>query len=252
MLLEPKVFRGSISDFYYVEGYNNDATRWQPNAVKSWSTPGIVLHTSNLRESDSWLSILTESFGRVTALARSARNSRKRFMGGIDLLDCGVFQLAEGRSPEVPFILEALDQRETWLDLRSDLQKYSLASYCIELTLHFAQENDRDGAALFVPLHLTLRSINKSTERDHNMLFAVYYNLVMLNIGGFNVIDDSPRLEKSPELREWFSAMLEGNQAILPHNRPLLSQGLQLLAHYTQEIIGREVRSISAVLNSKS
>jgi hypothetical protein len=216
--------------------------------VNTYRTAGIVIRTTNVREADSFLTILTAELGRVSALARSARSSKKRFMGGFDLFDCGVFVLGAPKTASGPYIVEELGRREMWNGLREDLQKFTLASYCLEISLHFAQEGDPEGAALFLPLFRSLRSINSAEDAERSRLFAIYYNAVLLQLSGFNVIDDAPRLAENPELQQWLCEMLATDQAILPFNRSLLKDGFRFLGFYTQEIIGHEIRSLNVAM----
>ncbi|MFN8392198.1 MAG: DNA repair protein RecO [Bdellovibrionota bacterium] len=217
--------------------------------LKCCRTHGIVIKTVKLREADLFLTVLTADHGRLTVLARNIRNSRKRFMGGIDLFDCGSFDLGLPQKAHGPYTLQNLDSRESWPALRNNLQKYSLASFCLEVTLHFAPEDDIDAASLFPPLYRTLRSINSADSAEKATLFALYYNLFLLSISGYNVVEDGARLNRLPELKHWLSEMLRNELPIMPFERPLLKQGLQLVALFTQEIIGRQIQSLnSAVL----
>jgi len=93
---------------------------------------GVVLRTTPLRESDLLVVLYTDRHGRVTAVARGARKSRRRFAGALSLLVLSRFQL--GRRPRGE--LWGLDSAEVvreWTQLSSDVVAVAHASYVAEL-----------------------------------------------------------------------------------------------------------------------
>ncbi len=212
--------------------------------MKSLLSPGIVLQSHPIREADIVFTVLTKDRGRLSVLARGVRRSQKRFMGGIDLFDCGVFDLALPRANQNLHPLEGLSQREFWGGLRTDLAKYGYACYCAEITLQFSHEGDLAAGEYFEPLYRTLRAISKSEIQDESALFLIYYNLRLLQIAGYNFADNAQRLQQDTLLYQWFSQMLSQQQPILPFDRGLLRVGFQALASYSQDTLGRALRSI--------
>jgi DNA repair protein RecO (recombination protein O) len=57
------------------------------------STPAIVLRAVNYGEADRVVTLFGRDIGRVSALARSARKSQRRFAGGLGLGAVGVAAL---------------------------------------------------------------------------------------------------------------------------------------------------------------
>jgi DNA repair protein RecO (recombination protein O) len=93
---------------------------------------GVVLRTTPLRESDLLVVLFTDRHGKVTAVARGARKSRRRFSGALSLLVLGRYQL--GRRPRGE--LWGLDGAEVvreWTQLSSDVVAVAHASYVAEL-----------------------------------------------------------------------------------------------------------------------
>jgi len=92
---------------------------------------GVVLRTTPVRESDLIVVLYTDTHGRVSAIARGARRSQRRFAGALQLLVLGRFQLAPGRGE-----LWSLDGAEIvrdWTRLASDVVAVAHASYVVEL-----------------------------------------------------------------------------------------------------------------------
>lgn len=93
---------------------------------------GVVLKTAPLRESDLLVTLYTETHGRLTAVARGARKSQKRFAGALQLLVLGRFQL--GRKPRGDlWSLEGADIVREWTQLATDVVAVAHASYVAEL-----------------------------------------------------------------------------------------------------------------------
>ena len=93
---------------------------------------GIVLKTTPLRESDLLLVLYTASHGRVSAVARGARKSQRRFAGALQLLVLGRYQL--GRRPRGElWSLESAEVVREWTQLASDVFAVAHASYVAEL-----------------------------------------------------------------------------------------------------------------------
>jgi DNA repair protein RecO (recombination protein O) len=93
---------------------------------------GVVLKTTPLRESDLLVVLYTSTHGRVTAVARGARKSQRRFAGALQLLVLGRYQL--GRRPRGELWgLDGADVEREWTQLASDVFAVAHASYVAEL-----------------------------------------------------------------------------------------------------------------------
>jgi len=93
---------------------------------------GVVLRTTPLRESDLLVVLYTDRHGRITAVARGARKSRRRFAGALSLLVLARYRL--GRPPRGELWgLEAADVVREWTQLSSDVVAVAHASYVAEL-----------------------------------------------------------------------------------------------------------------------
>ena len=93
---------------------------------------GVVLRTTPLRESDLLVTLYTDTHGRVSAVARGARKSKRRFAGALSLLVLGRYQL--GRRPRGELWgLESADVVREWTQLSSDVVAVAHASYVAEL-----------------------------------------------------------------------------------------------------------------------
>lgn len=93
---------------------------------------GVVLRTTPLRESDLLVVLYTDRHGRVIAVARGARKSRRRFAGALSLLVLARYRL--GRRPRGELWgLESAEVVREWTHLASDVVAVAHASYVAEL-----------------------------------------------------------------------------------------------------------------------
>jgi DNA repair protein RecO (recombination protein O) len=96
------------------------------------TTDAILLRSVAYGESDRVVTLLGRATGRVSALARGARKSVRRFGGGLGLGAMGQAALRERAGAEL-LGLEGFEVTEARLGLGSDLARTTHASYAIEL-----------------------------------------------------------------------------------------------------------------------
>lgn len=92
---------------------------------------GVVLRATPLRESDLVVTLFTDLHGQVSAVARGARKSKRRFSGALSLLVLGRYRL--GRSRGDLWTLESADVVREWTALSSDPVAVGHASYAAEI-----------------------------------------------------------------------------------------------------------------------
>ncbi|MBL9005815.1 MAG: DNA repair protein RecO [Myxococcales bacterium] len=93
-------------------------------------TAALVLRVTDYSESDRIVTLLTETHGKVSALARGAKKSRKRFGAALGLFGCGEATLRERRDL---WLLEELHAQRGFLRLGHELGRFSHACYACEL-----------------------------------------------------------------------------------------------------------------------
>jgi DNA repair protein RecO (recombination protein O) len=94
---------------------------------------GVVLRMTPLRESDLLVVLYTATHGRVSAVARGARRSHKRFAGALSLLVLGRYQLGRRSRGSELWSLEGAEVEREWTSLASDVVAVAHASYVAEL-----------------------------------------------------------------------------------------------------------------------
>ena len=93
---------------------------------------GVILRTTPLRESDLLVVLYTETHGRVSAVARGARRSQKRFGASLSLLVLGSYQLTRPARGDL-WSLDGAEVEREWLTMSADVLAVAHASYLLEL-----------------------------------------------------------------------------------------------------------------------
>jgi DNA repair protein RecO (recombination protein O) len=209
---------------------------------------GIVLGRSSIRESDQIVHILGEPLGKITALARGSKNSKRRFFGGLDILDCGRFTLSNPKDGQHIYTLEGLNDRITWSGIRSDLNSLILASHCLELSDKLCALEDPECAKLTKLLLRTLRSIDKGLKRNQSIAVATYFSVEILHSSGYNILDNN-EARISPDVNTWFTGMKESAAPRAPSQDDLTYKGLQQLVTYCELVIDSPLHAIKQLSN---
>jgi DNA repair protein RecO (recombination protein O) len=95
-------------------------------------TPAIVLRRVVYAEADLVVTLLGSETGRVSALARGARKSSRRFAGGLGMAATGEARLHERAGADL-MVLESFDASDDRAGLATDIAKAAHAAYAIEL-----------------------------------------------------------------------------------------------------------------------
>lgn len=95
-------------------------------------TPAIVLRRVAYGESDLVVTLLAPELGRVSALARSARKSSRRFAGGLEPGLAGEARLRERSGGEL-MSLEGFEARSARRGIAAELGRAAHAAYAVEL-----------------------------------------------------------------------------------------------------------------------
>jgi len=107
--------------------------------MKSTSTRAFVLRAVDFGESDRILHLLLPDAGRVTAIAKGARRSRRRFAGSLDLFQHLRVQIDRRRRGAMARLDQAVLLR-SFGALRVDPSRFAVGCYLLELLDRMAPE----------------------------------------------------------------------------------------------------------------
>lgn len=103
-----------------------------------FKTEGLVLRETEYKDNDKLLTVLTKDQGRMTFKARGVKSQTSKLKSGCQLLAYSEFLVFERQG--FCTVQEAVPL-ELFLELRSDLEKLSLASYFAQVAEIIAQED---------------------------------------------------------------------------------------------------------------
>lgn len=210
-----------------------------------FSDYAIVLRASPFREADIRISALTSQHGQLIAVAHGAKSSKKRFMGGIDLFDCGLIAFSHAGKENSILSLDCLGERIHWPHMRSDLLKYSAGVFLLEVTSHFAPEEDPEGAYLFPLLKDALSLIDSASAPEEVLSASIYYLLRSLNISGLHPLAGG--VPFAEETRAWLEDMLGAEHPLRAPAQTFYIQVLRQLGFYIEAFLGRKVNTLEGL-----
>jgi DNA repair protein RecO (recombination protein O) len=100
--------------------------------VTAHATSAIVLRAVSYGESDRVVTLLGRTTGRLSALARGARKSQRRFAGGLGLCSVGDISVRERSGAEL-LTLESFDVTSSHPSFGTDVARMAHAAYVAEL-----------------------------------------------------------------------------------------------------------------------
>ena len=124
----------------------------------------IVLKTHPSRESDLVVHLLCATRGKVCAIARGARRSKRRFLSGLDVFDRGVAELRDTRVSLSA--LEAMSPEGGFRHLRDGLGALSAGAVLVEAFDAMTVEDDTsDSKQFFASLDRSLEMLDTASKR---------------------------------------------------------------------------------------
>lgn len=97
------------------------------------ATPAFVLHARSYGESDRIVTFITEQTGKVTGIAKGARNSRRRFPGTLEPFVHVRVVFQQRPHTDLAFLVRC-ELIEPLRAFARDLDRYAAGSYLLELT----------------------------------------------------------------------------------------------------------------------
>jgi DNA repair protein RecO (recombination protein O) len=158
---------------------------------RNYQTRGIILKQTKLGEYDKIVTIFTQEFGKLKAVAKGACRPKSKLGGNVEPLTYSLMLLARGRN------LDIITQSQTingFLALKSDLWRMACGFYILELIDSFTVEGG-ENRPLF---DLLLDVLKQLSDPGGNEALLRYFELHLLHHLGYRpqlrrcVVCDSP------------------------------------------------------------
>jgi DNA repair protein RecO (recombination protein O) len=162
-------------------------------------TIGFILRSTDYRESDSILTVLTHRYGKIAFVAKGARRTDSKFTAALDLLTLSEFVFYEGENLK---LLKEATIVDDFRAVKRDYDRLEVAMEAIRLA-HLLIEDDHPDEAIFALLREGFSRLGRTQQV---LLWALAFKLRFLRALGV-----APRLGPcagcgkalTPEL--WFS-----------------------------------------------
>lgn len=158
-------------------------------------TLGIILKRKNFGEADRILTVLTERFGKISAIAKGSRKIKARLLGHLEPFMLIHFQLHEGKNFQ---IVTGAENEKVFENIQNDFKKTTRAFYLAELVDKFLGSDEKNPEVFRIFLD-ALKYLN-----DNNIdLMLRFFELKIIEESGFK-----------PEIRKCVHCgndLIEGN-----------------------------------------
>ena len=141
----------------------------------TYKTHGIIIKRRNFGEADRILSIFTEKYGKVTAIAKGVRKPLSKFGGHLELFYLTDFQLVEGRNLDIIVSAELVDD---FPDIRKNRSKFYQVFLISELINNLTSESD-SSQSIYILICQTLKNLNN----DKRFTLANFMAKILTEIG---------------------------------------------------------------------
>ncbi len=151
-----------------------------PRPERSFRCSALILQRRDFGEADRLLTLLTDTHGRLNAIAKGARKPNNTKTGHVELYTRTEMLIHKGRELD---IISQAEMTAPYLPLREDLQRGAFAAYVAELVLRFTADSDSESPSLFALVDSTLARL---CEPDADLRWAVrYFEVHLLALVGF-------------------------------------------------------------------
>jgi len=150
--------------------------------MSSYSTPAIVLRKIDYGEYDFVITLFTLKKGKVSVIAKSAKKSKKRFAGVLELFSIIDVVCNVGRRKGLPVLQEAT-LKYPFPNIRTSMLKTAYASYWAELINEWMESGQKQ-VQLYQLFQYVLRELDSS--RASEAALSILFQIKFLTISGLS------------------------------------------------------------------
>lgn len=144
---------------------------------------GIILRKQDYRESDRLFVIYTDELGKISAVAKGVRKIKSKMAGHLELFSIVNLMVAPGKTN---YQIAGAAREKNFLNIKSDLGKTVLASFCLEIVDVFTK-TDHSDLKIYELLLEILEIFNEAKIKSFLKLYALskFFVLKLLAILGW-------------------------------------------------------------------
>ena len=148
--------------------------------MTSSTTPAIMLRRIDFGDYDLILTFYTFDRGKVTAIAKAAKKSKKRFAGILELFSLLNIVYTSPRGGSLSVLQEA-SLISSYYKIRADIKKTAYASYWAELINSWAEDNEKN-EQLFILFKQLLFELDLGRVPDETL--SIVFQMRFLKLAG--------------------------------------------------------------------
>jgi DNA repair protein RecO (recombination protein O) len=142
-----------------------------------YSSKGIVLSSEDFGEADKYIQFFTREWGMITVLAKSARKSKRRYVGGLDIF-CHDEIFLRGDPRERPYLVE-LSVLNSFTGIRDSLERMMAGGKIVQWVRKLA-DVAQPMPLIYSLLGQTLALIEKTDSAERLEVLALLFKIKLL------------------------------------------------------------------------
>jgi len=135
---------------------------------------GIILNKKDYRENDRLFVIYTDELGKIEAAARGVRKIKSKMAGHLNYFSIIDLMVASGKNH---YQIASAEIDKNFLNLKSDLIKIILASYCLEIVDSFVKQEHKD-----LKIYELIEELLEVFNSEREIISDMYYFLAKVFI----------------------------------------------------------------------
>ncbi|THB75342.1 MAG: DNA repair protein RecO [Desulfobacteraceae bacterium] len=152
--------------------------------MSGFSTEAILLKKLEYGDHDLILTFFTRSMGKITAIAKNAKKSVKRFSGSLDLFSVNHIQCTyPKKKKDALLVLSHADLESPFEKIRLDILNTSYACYWLEM-VHSWLEEGKPQEPLYDLLLFALDALNSGSMPAPTI--SILFQIRFMSISGFS------------------------------------------------------------------
>jgi len=112
-----------------------------------YKAEGIILKSSEFQDADKIVTIFSNNYGKIRAIAKGVRKTKSKFGSSMEILTCAIFLFYKGRNLDIISQTEILD---SFFSTCKQINKYALAVNCAEVINKLTEDREINGNLYFL------------------------------------------------------------------------------------------------------
>lgn len=150
--------------------------------MSSFSTSAILLRRIDFGDFDLITTFFTLNNGRLSAIAKNAQKSTKRFKGILEPFAFLNIVCVSGKGGRLPVLKEA-SSKQLFIDIRKDVEKTAYASYWTELINKWMEKGHKNKPIFYIFLQM-LRWLDTGFMPAEKL--SILFQIRFMLLSGFN------------------------------------------------------------------